>query len=98
MMLPSSWALADDQADRDAPDAGRTPSSPSNSWSSAETHGGAGADSPLQEGSEGRRPKRCKISREQLAVLIKSFEEEPLPTNIAVLSSGCGPHHAVVDS
>jgi len=79
MMLPSSWALADDQADRDAPDAGRTPSSPSNSWSSAETQGGPGADSPLQEGSEGRRPKRCKISREQLAVLIKSFEEEPLP-------------------
>ena len=26
-----------------------------------------------------RRPKRCKISREQLSVLISSFEEEPLP-------------------
>ena len=29
--------------------------------------------------AEQPKPKRCKISREQLAVLIKSFEEEPLP-------------------
>ena len=55
---------------------GRAPSSPSNSWSSGETVP-IGADSPL--GDEGRRPKRCKISREQLSVLISSFEDEPLP-------------------
>jgi len=34
----------------------------------------------LSDGSAGdNRPKRCKISREQLSVLIKSFDEEPLP-------------------
>jgi len=37
-----------------------------------------GADSPIGD-AEGRRPKRCKISREQLSVLISSFEDEPLP-------------------
>merc|ERR1719326_91853 len=55
----------------------RTPSSPSNSWSSAET-APLPVDSP-GAGDDARRPKRCKISREQLAVLISSFEEEPLP-------------------
>jgi hypothetical protein len=67
----------DDGTERLAP-----PASPSNSWSSAET-----APAPTQEllGSAGdepsasARPKRCKISREQLDVLVKSFEEEPLP-------------------
>lgn len=59
----------------------QSPSSPSNSYSSAET-----APAPSITGSPGlasegdaRRPKRCKISREQLNVLIKSFDEEPLP-------------------
>jgi hypothetical protein len=56
----------------------RAPSSPSNSWSSTET-AQVGADSPKAEGDDPRRPKRCKISREQLTILIKSFEEEPLP-------------------
>lgn len=56
----------------------RPPSSPSNSWSSADT-APLGADSPQRDGGDARRPKRCKISREQLAVLISSFEEEPLP-------------------
>merc|ERR1719326_311760 len=55
----------------------RTPSSPSNSWSSAET-APLPVDSP-GAGDDARRPKRCKISREQLSVLINSFEEEPLP-------------------
>ena len=65
----------DDNAERPA-----APASPSNSWSSAET-----APAPTQElaGSDEppapARPKRCKISREQLDVLVKSFEEEPLP-------------------
>ena len=67
----------DDGAERLAP-----PASPSNSWSSAET-----APAPTQEllvsagdePSAPARPKRCKISREQLDVLVKSFEEEPLP-------------------
>jgi len=56
----------------------RAPSSPSNSWSSAETMP-LPADSPVSADGEHRRPKRCKISRDQLAVLISSFEEEPLP-------------------
>jgi len=56
----------------------RAPSSPSNSWSSAETMP-LPADSPLGADGDQRRPKRCKISRDQLAVLISSFEEEPLP-------------------
>lgn len=55
----------------------RPPSSPSNSWSSAET-APLPVDSP-GGGDDARRPKRCKISREQLSVLINSFEEEPLP-------------------
>ena len=63
----------------DEPEVGRTPSSPSNSWSSAETQLAAGVDSPHADGADGRRSKRCKISREQLMVLIKSFEDEPLP-------------------
>ena len=55
-----------------------SPSSPSNSWSSSDTvplqyAGESSAD------SDANRPKRCKISREQLHILIKSFEEEPLP-------------------
>lgn len=57
----------------------RPPSSPSNSWSSAET-ANLQSDSPhALDPAEARRPKRCKISREQLAVLISSFDEEPLP-------------------
>merc|ERR1719231_1164219 len=57
----------------------QAPSSPSNSWSSGET-APLPAESPLEsEGADARRPKRCKISREQLAVLISSFDEEPLP-------------------
>ena len=63
----------------DEPEVGRTPSSPSNSWSSAGTQLDAGVDSPHADGADGRRSKRCKISREQLMVLIKSFEDEPLP-------------------
>merc|ERR1719440_1708482 len=58
------------------------PASPSNSWSSTETLPAPAPQQPLaEEGAEAPagRPKRCKISREQLAVLIKSFEEEPLP-------------------
>ena len=55
----------------------RSPSSPSNSWSSAET--ATFPSGGLQDGPEPRRPKRCKISREQLSVLISSFEDEPLP-------------------
>ena len=65
----------DDNTERPA-----APASPSNSWSSAETAPAptqelAGADEPPAPA----RPKRCKISREQLDVLVKSFEEEPLP-------------------
>ena len=57
----------------------RPPSSPSNSWSSAETTN-LQSDSPRDlDPADARRPKRCKISREQLSVLINSFEEEPLP-------------------
>ena len=65
----------------------RAPASPSNSWSSASTEIAPTlapelsncSDTPSHgSGGEGR-PKRCKISREQLQVLIKSFEEEPLP-------------------
>lgn len=85
----SSTALLSELAD-EAEDAGalyepaeptnsRIPSSPSNSWSSTET-AVLQTDSPLLgDGEQQRRPKRCKISREQLAVLISSFEEEPLP-------------------
>ena len=68
----------DAQVDEGAPPYGRAPSSPSNSWSSGETATLQG-DSPLLGDDGGRRPKRCKISREQLSVLINSFEEEPLP-------------------
>ena len=59
----------------------RPPSSPSGSWTSGET-AQLQADSPGggSDGGDGApRPKRCKISREQLTVLINSFEEEPLP-------------------
>jgi hypothetical protein len=56
----------------------RMPSSPSNSWSSGETVP-LSEDSPIGERGDPRRAKRCKISRDQLAVLISSFEEEPLP-------------------
>uniref|UniRef100_A0A7S0LRM0 Homeobox domain-containing protein n=1 Tax=Coccolithus braarudii TaxID=221442 RepID=A0A7S0LRM0_9EUKA len=58
----------------------QAPASPSHSWSSTSTE-----PLPLQHNdlesspSAENRPKRCKISREQLAVLIKSFDEEPLP-------------------
>jgi len=57
------------------------PASPSNSWSSTETALAAPLQAGEEPGADGAasRPKRCKISREQLAVLIKSFEEEPLP-------------------
>mmetsp|Transcript_40202 Transcript_40202/g.106432 ORF Transcript_40202/g.106432 Transcript_40202/m.106432 type:complete len:291 (+) Transcript_40202:18-890(+) len=79
MMATSSWAFADPEPSRDESEE-RTPGSPSNSWSSSETQPGpGGAESPIQDGDGARRPKRCKISREQLQVLIKSFEEEPLP-------------------
>ena len=73
----ASWSSVSeaDAAEHELP---RSPSSPSNSWSSAET-APLPENSPPGEGGEGRRPKRCKISREQLAVLIKSFDEEPLP-------------------
>ena len=53
----------------------RSPSSPSSSSSSRDT-AQPPAESPSSDANE-RRPKRCKISREQLAVLIRSFEEEP---------------------
>jgi len=75
-MLGPECLREDDGAERLAP-----PASPSNSWSSAETLPApsqeqlGGADEP----SAPARPKRCKISREQLDVLVKSFEEEPLP-------------------
>merc|ERR1740133_665703 len=75
-MLGRECLREDDGAERLAP-----PASPSNSWSSAETLPApsqeqlGGADEP----SAPARPKRCKISREQLDVLVKSFEEEPLP-------------------
>jgi len=36
-------------------------------------------ESPGEDLSSQRRPKRCKISREQLTILIKSFNDEPLP-------------------
>jgi len=60
----------------------QAPASPSHSWSSTSTE-----PLPLQSDSLGdaaspsaeNRPKRCKISHEQLSVLIKSFDEEPLP-------------------
>ena len=76
----ASWAMEslDSENGDQEPSLQRAPSSPSNSWSSGETVP-LPSDSPLAEGAEGRRPKRCKISREQLQVLIKSFEEEPLP-------------------
>ena len=68
----------DDGAERLAP-----PASPSNSWSSAETMPAPSQEqlssSAGDEPSAPARPKRCKISREQLDVLVKSFEEEPLP-------------------
>ena len=68
-------------ANEDEPERQAAPASPSNSWSSTETlpaptqqpHGAA------EEPPAPARPKRCKISREQLEVLVKSFEEEPLP-------------------
>lgn len=61
----------------------RAPASPSNSWSSASTEPAPlapeqNSESPSAASTDGR-PKRCKISREQLQVLIKSFEDEPLP-------------------
>ena len=60
----------------------QAPASPSHSWSSTSTE-----PLPLQTdslcdtapSSAENRPKRCKISREQLSLLIKSFDEEPLP-------------------
>jgi len=57
-----------------------SPSSEHNSWSSAETVPAPPPGSP-GDGADGgqRRPKRCKISREQLSILIKSFDDEPLP-------------------
>lgn len=55
------------------------PSSPSNSSSSGE-HTEKVAESPSNHDDESdRKPKRCKISRQQLNTLINSFEEEPLP-------------------
>ena len=66
----------EDDGERPAP-----PASPSNSWSSAETMP-APSQEQLSAGDEppaAARPKRCKISREQLDVLVKSFDEEPLP-------------------
>jgi len=64
----------DDERERPA-----APASPSNSWSSTETLPTASGASVNDEPPVAARPKRCKISREQLDVLVKSFEEEPLP-------------------
>jgi len=55
------------------------PASPSHSWSSSETLLAPSQQPLADERSEGGRPKRCKISHDQLVVLIKTFEEEPLP-------------------
>ena len=67
-----------DSPPSDGSEARGAPSSPSNSWTSAET--AQLPPEPAEESpAEQPKPKRCKISREQLAVLIKSFEEEPLP-------------------
>jgi len=77
MMRPSTWPT-DSFEGVGEPGLTRAPSSPSYSWSSGETAPLAHPDSP--EGPDGaKRSKRCKISREQLADLIKSFNEEPLP-------------------
>jgi len=56
----------------------QAPSSPSNSWSSGET-APLPSESAGGEEADSRRPKRCKITREQLSVLISSFDDEPLP-------------------
>jgi len=61
------------------PEQQSSPASPSHSWSSTET---VPLQSDLADSSsdpEQKRPKRCKITREQLAVLVKTFDEEPLP-------------------
>jgi len=70
--------LADEQEEQ-AQSPG-SPASEHNSWaSSAET--AQPGNSPMGADDQGsqRRPKRCKISREQLNILIKSFDDEPLP-------------------
>merc|ERR1719454_2038338 len=56
-----------------------SPNSDNNSWSSGDTARAAPDGSPVDDVGGQRRPKRCKISREQLNILIKSFDDEPLP-------------------
>lgn len=63
-------------------EAGQAPGSPNsdhNSLSSGDTARAAPDSSPGGDDGGQRRPKRCKISREQLNILIKSFDDEPLP-------------------
>jgi len=64
----------------------QAPASPSNSSSSNSSsdtiplqHHDLSAEASGSPEQNQNRPKRCKISREQLAILIKSFDDEPLP-------------------
>ena len=73
-----------DDADSDEwnEESGQAPGSPNsdhNSLSSGDTARAAPDSSPGGDDGGQRRPKRCKISREQLNILIKSFDDEPLP-------------------
>jgi len=74
--MPAAADGSDGVAD---PDLARAPSSPSYSWSSGETAPLPSMDSSPEGAESIKRSKRCKISREQLAELIKSFNDEPLP-------------------
>lgn len=75
-MVSEASALAEPHSDTD--EAPGSPSSEHNSLSSLDTQRTADA-SPGDELNGQRRPKRCKISREQLSILVKSFDDEPLP-------------------
>lgn len=72
--LPATARPGSPGSDDSAPSLRAAPSSPSNSNSSEF------AEPPSEAAVEAAsRPKRCKISRAQLSVLIESFDQEPLP-------------------
>merc|ERR1712087_366736 len=84
--FPASVMMSVQLGNSEGPEADshpRPPASPSNSSSSASTETVPPLQSDLpsegQTAAEQGRPKRCKISREQLTILIKSFDEESLP-------------------